>query len=71
MLNCGLKKKKKKETLYIYLYVSFLMKVTKWKMAMCCDPQLGAFLIVLGEFELEQETWDNLIAGNVEWNEKR
>lgn len=40
-------------------------------MAMCCDPQLGAFLIVLGEFELEQETWDNLIAGNVEWNEKR
>lgn len=22
------------------------------------------------EFELEQETWDNLIAGNIEWNEK-
>lgn len=39
-------------------------------MAMCCDPQLGDFLIVLGELELEQETWDNLIAGNVGWNEK-
>lgn len=35
-------------------------------MATCCDPQLGDFLI-----ELEQETWDNLIAGNGEWNEKR
>lgn len=40
-------------------------------MAMCRDSQFGNFLIVLWEFELEQETWDNLIAGNVEWNEKR
>lgn len=37
---------------------------------MCCDPSLGDFLIVLGELELEQETWVNLIAGNVDWNEK-
>lgn len=40
-------------------------------MATGCDAQLGDFLIVLGEFELEQETCDNLIAGNVQWNEKQ
>jgi len=39
-------------------------------MAMCCDTQL-VDLIALGEFELERETGDNLIAGNVERNEER
>lgn len=57
VLNCGFFKKEKRKKnqgkknqkeafIYMCVCVSSLTKVTKWKMATCCDPQLDDFLIV-------------------------
>lgn len=64
--------KQKNRHVFFPLFLSLsLTKVTKHKTATCRAPQFGDFFYFSRGFQLEQETWGNVMAGRGEWSEKR